>query len=159
MKTIRRIWQYRKEVVVADHRIDILSLAMWFLMGTWGILSTVQQVTILNQAIDWYPIVWGSLIGVLALVAFIGCMMIFVVLPTDYNARIRWKRLELAAVSCLVCVAGVYPGLMVIDLFGDTPRPDLTALSLTYLLVPIWRIGHLRSRIQNLEAVRDKQND
>lgn len=157
MDSIKRMWRYRKEAVIADHRIDIMSMMMWLLLGTWGILSTVQQVTILKETINWYPVVWGSSIATLCLLAFIGVLMIFMVPHNDYRSRIQWKQLELTAVSILACVIAVYPVLMFKGLFDDSPRPDLFVLSLTYLIVPIWRIGHLRSRIANLEISKAVQ--
>lgn len=154
MNTFRRIWALRKEPVVADHTLDIMSMVMWLLLGLWGILSTVQHVTILNRAIEWYPILWGSVIALSAWVAFIGAMMLFLVNQQDYSSRIFWKKVELMGVTGLLGFISVYPALMAVALFGDSPRVDLLVLSFTYLLLPLWRVGHLRERIKHLRLLR-----
>lgn len=152
---LRLVSAKRYEPLLTDHRIDVMSMTMWLLLGLWGVLSTVASVTVLKDISEAYPIVWGSAIGVAALAAFIFALNTFATPPSLIPARIKWKRAEMISVGVLVGLIIVYPALMFISLFDglDPVRPDLFALSLTYLVVPLWRIGHLAARIAQLRTV------
>lgn len=145
----------RFEPLITDHRIDLMSMTMWLLLGLWGVLSTVANVTVLKDVSNVYPIVWGSAIGLASLCAFIFALNTFSCPPSLIPQRIKWKRAEMIADSVLVGLIIIYPALMFLNMFDgkDTPRPDLFVLSLTYLVVPMWRIGHLASRIAGLRTV------
>lgn len=160
MQTLKRIWAFRKEPLVADHSLDIMCMLMWLIYGLWGILSTVQHVTILNAGFQWYPILWGAVIGIGSWIAFLGAFMLFVVKPDDLDARIFWKRLETYAVTALVGFVFVYPSLQLYNLVDGegVARYDMAVLSWSYLLVPLWRIGHLRARIFGLQLMRAQRD-
>lgn len=145
----------RYEPLLTDHRVDLMSMSLWLLLGLWGVLSTVATVTVLKDVSQYYPAFWGTAIGLAGLTAFVGAINTFSQPPLALLNRIKWKRVEMIAVSVLLGLIVVYPILMFINMFDgkDTPRPDLFFLSLTYLVVPIWRVGHLASRIAQLRAV------
>lgn len=145
----------RYEPLLTDHRVDIMSMTLWLLLGLWGVLSTFNNATILKDVSDLYPLVWGCSIGVAALVATIAALNTFSAPPTAIPLRIKWKRTEMIAVAIMLGLIVIYPALMFYNMFDgkDAPRPDLFFLSLTYTIVPLWRVGHLASRIAQLRAV------
>lgn len=142
--------------LLTDHRMDVMAMTMWLLYGTWGILSTLAGVTILKDIADVYPILWGAAIGLSALAALISSFNTFMAAPQSVAARIKWKRREMIAVSLMLGFIAIYPVLMFVSLFNGNPRPDLLVLSLSYLVVPWWRVGHLASRIAQLRVIGGK---
>lgn len=148
------------EPVLADRSLDVMAGALWAIYGLWGMSSTISKIPTLDRAASpLYQLIWGGLIGLVALVAAIAAFSTLV--PGSTLVRIRKKQAEMWAVSILGGFIGVYPVLIFLEaLTGDPARQSIAILSLSYLVVPTWRVYHLVRRIRSLrpEAIpRDRK--
>lgn len=151
MQRLRRsVRSVLNDPVLADRRLDVMAGTLWAIYGLWGMSSTIAKIPTLDRtASPLYQLVWGALIGLVALVAAIAAFSTLV--PGSTLVRIRKKQTEMWAVSILGGFIAVYPVLIFLEAFtGDPARQSIAFLSLSYLVVPTWRVDHLVRRIRSL---------
>lgn len=147
----RELQSRLRELIPVNRSIDAVSATMWFIYGLWGVLyglaSTQTLIHRLTSTI--YTTVWGSGIGVAALIATASCA--FILFPHTKRVREFATRTELYAVVFMTVFIAAYPLFQVVNLFV---RPvqlidfAATVLAFSYLVLPIWRIYELTRRMK-----------
>lgn len=153
---IRSGWSTRRLPLVVDRRLDLAAIILFAIYGLWGVATTYVNTSILQVEITFYPVVWGAMTGLVALLAFASAVYTFFLAPPRVKRRLWALRLEMASVAILAGHIAVYPALVFIGVFfGDLNRPDLAILSLSYIVFPVWRVLDLISRIQQLTILKE----
>lgn len=158
------LWQRTKTAVQsvsdpikANREVDVLAILFWLCYGGWGLFTIVQNASVFSRAgtPDFYQTVWGGLIGLFSFAAAASAVFSFYTPHTRYDRRIAAKRTERFALFSMVGLIGLYP-VFLLMYGGETgPRPDLFCLATSYCLFPIWRIRHLKTRINDLYSVAE----
>lgn len=151
---VRAAWEYRENPLVLDRRFDIAYFWLWVFYGGWGISSAIVNTRYLEIPFSLYPSLWGTLIGVFSIVASCTILASFFIKTDRLRERIRAKKIEAVAVTCLAALIGVFPILqMFLLLTTFPPRPDSLFLSLSYMVMVIYRVSTQLRRIQELKIV------
>jgi len=140
--------------LITDRWLDVAYVVYWLIFGLWGITSllfglpTVQMLTT-----DWYQTTWSGCIGVLASLAGVLALLVFI--DTPRLKQVTKKRAEFATVAVLVVFVFVYPVLLVVRAAdGETSRVGAAAvLAVSYFVFPILRLHLLRVRIKRMKVV------
>lgn len=153
-------WRYRKSPVVLDRRYDGAFLCLWALYGAWGISSAVVNTQYLNVPVGWYPTLWGTGIGIFAMVACCTILASFFTAADRFKERIRQKKIEAIAVAGMGGLIAVYPFLQLLRLITEyPPRPDSLFLGLSYMVMVIYRVSSQLRRAKELGVVDQRYQD
>lgn len=157
MTRLRNAWKAVMDPLVTDRRYDVASMLTWLFYALWGLLSAFSALTVFQTYDQWeevYPQLWGGAVGLFALFAAVCAASTFFLQQTDFKARIRCKRGEMFALFGTIGLIAVYPVTLIVQ--GDAQgnfRPDIIALSLSYFPHLIFRILHLRTRVEHLYLI------
>lgn len=160
MSNLKASWRRRREAVVVDRRFDIAFFCLWACYGAWGISSAIINTTYLAVPVGWYPTMWGTAIGVFAIISCCTIVASFFTAADRLKERIRQKRLEAISVSCLGGLIAIYPLIELFQLFTQhPPRPDSLALGVSYMVMVIYRVSTQLKRAQELRILDRRYQD
>lgn len=157
---MQRAWKRRMKPLVLDRRFDVAFLCLWFLYGAWGITTAIINTTFLGIPVGWYPTLWGTAIGISAIVACCAIVSSLFTEADRLKERIREKHVEAIAVACLGGLVVVHPILQGLRLFTEfPPRPDTVFLGLSYMVMIIYRMSTQLRRAQELRILDKRYQD
>ncbi len=154
--SVRKAWGRRKNIILVDARIDVACAVLWLIYGAWGLwVPVVNANALLAVAPDFYPVLWGGVIGLAGMIAGICALANLATDPNRLGLRIWTHRWERFAVATLVGFILVLPTIQIGQMFtagGD--RFDVLILSFSYVVIPIWRLFHLGDRVKDLRRIK-----
>lgn len=141
----------------ANREIDLTSILIWLCLGMFGFFTITQHASVFTRAAtpDFYQAMWGGTVGLFATTAAAAGIVSFYTPHTKYDRRILTKRTERFALFVLTSVIAIYPVFLLIYGGENGPRLDIFCLALALLPLPIWRIRHLKTRINDLYSVAE----
>lgn len=156
------IWQRFKaargavhDPIKTDRSIDVTCVRIWVCYALFGIFTITQNASVFRRSgtPEFYQTIWGGGIGLFAAVAAAAGAVSFFVPHTRYDQRILIKRLESFALLAFMGLVVVYPIVLAFHGGAAGPRWDIFWVSISYMLLPYWRVKHLSSRINQLYHV------
>lgn len=157
-------WQRTKDAyaaihdaILANRTLDVAFIFLWFFYAGFGILTIAQNASVFHRAgsPEFFQTIWGGGLGVASLVALAAAVTSFYLPHSRYDLRIRGKRVERFAIFVLLGLLALYPVLLAAYGGGEGSRPDLLSLSGSYFVFPVWRVIHLKARINQLYHVAE----
>lgn len=150
-------WGAIHDPIKTDRSIDVACIVAWICYAFFGLFTITQNASVFTRAgtPEFYQTIWGGSIGLLSALAAGAGILSFYTQHERYDRRIAAKRTERFAVGTLIGLVTLYPLLLAFYGGPTGPRLDLLSLSFSYLVLPIWRSRHLKSRINQLYQVAE----
>lgn len=151
---LRTAWRSILDPLVTDRRYDVAAALTWLCYAGWGLFTALGDLSVFKnlQRLDVaYPQIWGLTMGMAALIATTAAGWTFFLWAHEIPRRIRAKRIEMVALCTTVGLIAVYP--ITIAFTGDpngNARLDILWLAFSFFPFMIFRVIHLRARIQQL---------
>lgn len=163
------IWQRFKaareavhDPIKTDRSIDVTSGRIWVCYALFGIFTITQNASVFGRTgtPEFYQTLWGGGTGLFAAIAAAASFGSFLIPHARYDRRIAVKRIESFALLAFMGLVVLYP--ITLAFYGGAagPRWDIFWVSVSYLMLPYWRVKHLNSRIKQLyhvAAVRQEE--
>lgn len=156
------IWQRLKaareavhDPIKDDRSIDVTCGRIWVCYALFGIFTITQNASVFGRTgtPEFYQTIWGGGIGLFAAVAAASGLGAFFIPHTRYDRRILIKRLESFALLAFMGLVVLYPITLAFYGGADGSRWDIFWVSISYLMLPYWRVKHLSRRIKQLYHV------
>lgn len=144
--------------LIVDRWLDVAFAALWGSYALWGLATLGSGLPTLSMAApDWYVTLWAGAVGLFASVACLTIVSLF------FESRISFifkKKIERSAVIALSMLVFAYPILLWASVVGgDGDRVSIAALSLSYLIFPIYRVYVLNQRIKAYKSAVSAANN
>lgn len=155
---LRTAWRAIMDPLITDRRYDVACVLTWGFYFGWGLFTALGDLSVFRTYERFevlYPQIWGASVGLAAGAAAVAGIWTFLVWAHEVSRRIRAKRIEMISLCCVIGLIAVYP--ITIALTGDAqgnPRFDILSLSGSFFPLMIFRVIHLRARIQQLYRIQ-----